>query len=141
MQGVRRRNFGDWSSGGRVGHRNPRVLVLAFLLVVSVPLLVRAQALAPASSPAAKSSSAAAAPQNPPPGYVGSEVCKVCHNDNYTSFEKTPHWKTTLDTRRGPAFEGCEACHGPGAEHVASGGDKSKIFVFKGAAAADVTAR
>lgn len=74
-------------------------------------------------------------------GYLGSEVCKTCHEDVYNNFGKTPHWKTTLDTRRGSAFQGCEACHGPGEAHVAGGGDKSKIFVFKGAPAKEVTAR
>jgi len=80
-------------------------------------------------------------PQNPASGYVGSETCKACHDEIYNSFEKTPHWKTTLDTRRGASFQGCEACHGPGEAHVAGGGDKSKIFVFKGTPAKEITAR
>jgi DmsE family decaheme c-type cytochrome len=63
--------------------------------------------------------------------YVGAETCKTCHEDIYNSFEKTPHWKTTYDSRRGAAFQGCEACHGPGADHVNGGGDKTKIFTFK----------
>ena len=56
--------------------------------------------------------------------YVGSETCKGCHEDLYKKFEATPHWKTTFDTRRGPEWQGCEACHGPGTDHVAGGGDK-----------------
>jgi DmsE family decaheme c-type cytochrome len=88
------------------------------------------------------SSSASTGPQtSSQPGYLGSEVCKTCHEDIYNGFEKTPHWKTTLDTRRGASFQGCEACHGPGEAHVAAGGDKSKIFVFKGAPAKAITAR
>src|ERR1022692_2184716 len=43
-----------------------------------------------------------------PAKYVGSETCKGCHEAIYTSFEKTPHWKTTNDTRRGVAWQGCE---------------------------------
>jgi len=62
--------------------------------------------------------------------YVGAETCKSCHEASYNSWEKTPHWKTTLDTKGGPSHQGCEGCHGPGAAHVAGGGDKSKIFVF-----------
>jgi DmsE family decaheme c-type cytochrome len=84
------------------------------------------------------------APKNTPPSvaatadahaastqYVGSETCKTCHEDLYNHWEKTPHWKTTLDTKGGPAHQGCEGCHGPGSAHVEGGGDKTKIFVFK----------
>src|ERR1700751_1543133 len=69
--------------------------------------------------------------------YVGPETCKSCHEDLYKSFETTSHFITTmhgtLDTRTGPEWHGCEACHGPGKEHVDSGGDKTKIFTFKDA--------
>ncbi|HEX8815888.1 MAG TPA: DmsE family decaheme c-type cytochrome [Terriglobales bacterium] len=66
--------------------------------------------------------------QNPPATeYVGTDTCKTCHEDLYKkSFENTPHFKTTL--RDG---HGCESCHGPGSEHVAGGGDVSKIVSFK----------
>jgi hypothetical protein len=61
--------------------------------------------------------------------YVGSDTCKTCHEDIFKNFETTPHWKTTF-TKKGPEWQGCEACHGPGKEHVEGGGDKSKIFTF-----------
>lgn len=73
--------------------------------------------------------------------YVGADTCKTCHEDIYNSWAKTPHWKTTLDTKGGPAKQGCEGCHGPGAEHVAGGGDKSKIFVFTGKSRQESSAR
>jgi len=76
-----------------------------------------------------------------PSRYVGGETCKTCHAEIYQNFEKTPHWKTTYDTRRGPEWQGCEACHGPGKEHVESGGDKAKIFSFKGVAAQRINER
>jgi len=63
--------------------------------------------------------------------YVGAESCKACHEGIYNNWEKTPHWRTTLDTKGGPSRQGCEGCHGPGAAHVAGGGDKTKIFIFK----------
>ena len=63
--------------------------------------------------------------------YVGAETCKTCHEDLYNSWEKSPHWKTTLNSKGGPSHQGCEGCHGPGAAQVAGGGDKTKIFIFK----------
>ena len=65
------------------------------------------------------------------PKYAGSEECKVCHEDIYKSFEKSPHWKTLLDKKGGSSKQGCEACHGTGQEHIEGGGDKTKIFSFK----------
>jgi len=72
--------------------------------------------------------------------YVGAETCKGCHEDIYKNFETTPHWKTTL-SKKGLEWQGCEACHGPGADHVAGGGDKSKIFTFKNVTAEQASKR
>jgi DmsE family decaheme c-type cytochrome len=84
---------------------------------------------APKSTPAPGATTTDAEAASGP--YVGSETCKTCHQDIYNQWEKTPHWKTTLDTKGGPAHLGCEACHGPGSAHVAGGGDVTKIFIFK----------
>ena len=78
--------------------------------------------------------------------YVGTDTCKTCHEDMPTkgffkTYEDSPHYVTTLDTKKGPEWHGCEACHGPGKEHVDGGGDKTKIFTFKNASAADISAR
>jgi DmsE family decaheme c-type cytochrome len=78
--------------------------------------------------------------------YVGSETCKTCHEDMpskgfYKHYEDSPHFVTTLDTKKGPEWHGCEACHGPGKEHVDGGGDKTKIFTFKNASAQEINAR
>ncbi|UZP69041.1 cytochrome c family protein [Desulfovibrio mangrovi] len=51
------------------------------------------------------------------------ESCYGCHTTGYgkpggfVSFEQTPHL----------ADAGCEVCHGPGSEHVESGGDSTLI--------------
>src|SRR5580765_426572 len=78
--------------------------------------------------------------------YVGTETCKTCHEDMpskdfYKNYEASPHFVTTLDTKRGPEWHGCESCHGPGKAHIEGGGDKTKIFSFKGVSAADASAR
>jgi DmsE family decaheme c-type cytochrome len=78
--------------------------------------------------------------------YVGTEVCKTCHEDMpkpgfFKHYEDSVHFVTTMDTKRGPEWHGCEACHGPGKEHVDGGGDKTKIFTFKNASAKEVSAR
>jgi len=82
-------------------------------------------AAAPATSPAT-----ASAADSQDSGYVGAEVCQTCHEDIYKTWDKSPHWKTTLNTRSGPSHQGCEGCHGPGAAHVAAGGDPTKIVRF-----------
>src|SRR5580700_1730546 len=107
--------------------RASRVLFLStlFLLVVAF-----ASGQASQSSPAKNAQSAsaptAAAASAEDSKFVGSETCKGCHEDVYNSWAKTAHWKTTLNKE--PSHQGCEGCHGPGAEHVAGGGDASKIF-------------
>ena len=77
--------------------------------------------------------------------YVGSDTCKTCHEDLYTHFATTAHFATTMDAKldahKGAEWHGCEACHGPGKEHVEGGGDKSKIFAFKDATPQETSAR
>src|SRR5580704_13488391 len=112
--------------------RAPRVLLSSILLAFLVAAFSTGQTSPPSSATPAQAVSAAAAPPAEASKYLGAEVCKTCHEEIYNSWEKTPHWKTTLDTKGGPSHQGCEGCHGPGAAHVAGGGDKSKIFVFAG---------
>ncbi len=71
--------------------------------------------------------------------YVGAETCKTCHEDVYNDYMKSPH-AATLGSKKGPAFQGCEACHGPGKAHAESA-DPSKIFTFKNATAKEASER
>ena len=127
----------------------PRILL--FVLLSFLCLFCSASPMSQAQQPAgeknlqsggASSSTAktAAAPSEDSQ-YVGSDTCKTCHEDLYNNWAKTPHWKTTLDKRGGPSHQGCEGCHGPGADHVAGGGDKTKIFIFEKASAKEVNTR
>ena len=63
----------------------------------------------------------AAPPPSGPPGYAGSEACKVCHEEIFNKFQKTPHYAVESDPRRGWEHNSCESCHGPGAKHAESG--------------------
>ena len=74
-------------------------------------------------------------------GYVGAEACKDCHASEYESWSKSRHWATSNNARGGPAKQGCEACHGPGADHVANPADTSKLFLFTKASPKAVNAQ
>jgi DmsE family decaheme c-type cytochrome len=75
------------------------------------------------------------------PSYVGSAACEACHMQESSEFDKSAHWKTTLNTRGGPSRQGCEGCHGPGSAHLADLTDKTKIFDFTTEAPKSVNAR
>jgi predicted CXXCH cytochrome family protein len=70
--------------------------------------------------------------------YAGTESCLSCHEDIGNSHEKSPHSKTEL-SKNGPAFSGCEGCHGPGKAHAEGGGDTTKIAGFKNLSKAEAT--
>src|SRR5215213_11064888 len=75
--------------------------------------------------------SATPTPKADSDAYVGAETCKACHEPQFNSVAATKHGKLeNLASWKGKVT-GCEACHGPGKEHVEFGGDKSKIIVFK----------
>jgi DmsE family decaheme c-type cytochrome len=85
---------------------------------------------------AADKPSGGAQPKGSSAQYVGSDTCLTCHEDVYKNqFEQTPHFQTVKNGH------GCESCHGPGSEHVAGGGDKSKIFTFKDASRQETSSR
>jgi DmsE family decaheme c-type cytochrome len=123
--------------------------LLSLLAMGGTVLAVRAR---PADRDSAKDKSKASAQTqkyvgpNDPSLYVGSETCKTCHadmpsKDFFSHFEASPHFVTMLDTKKGPQWQGCEGCHGPGKAHVDGGGDKTKIFTFKNALAQEINAR
>jgi len=62
--------------------------------------------------------------------YVGSEACKDCHEAYYNKFAKSIHGKKAIP---GAPInrDGCESCHGPGAQHVEKGGGRGiAILIF-----------
>jgi predicted CXXCH cytochrome family protein len=118
---------------------NPTWLVVAvILLAAQAP--IRGQENQ-GSSNHSKSSEAANQQGQPSGDYLGAETCRACHEEMYNGWEKSPHWKTTLDTKGGASHQGCEACHGPGGAHVAGGGDITKIFTFQNASVKQINDR
>lgn len=62
------------------------------------------------------------------PQYAGAEICFVCHISFARRWAEVRHSKTLLASDRPADQRGCEACHGPGAAHVA--GDRKKIVAW-----------
>ena len=58
--------------------------------------------------------------------FVGADTCASCHEEVAKGFANNPHQKMAL--MHGSQGVTCENCHGAGSEHVAGGGDITKIF-------------
>lgn len=117
--------------------------LLAAVLLLPVFALAQTAPKSPtnASAGATATQQKAASKTDAASNYAGSEACKTCHAAEYKSWENSPHWKTTLDTKQGPSHEGCEACHGAAASHVSDPTDISKLFLFEKASPKDIDAR
>ena len=63
--------------------------------------------------------------------YVSPELCQSCHAASYDSWSKSLHFRTAFDTRGGPSKQGCQACHGPAAAHIADPSNTSQLFLFE----------
>ena len=62
--------------------------------------------------------------------YVGSETCKGCHEPYFRGYQRSVHGKKAVPGSPSNR-EGCESCHGPGAQHVEKGGGRGvAIFIF-----------
>jgi DmsE family decaheme c-type cytochrome len=61
--------------------------------------------------------------------YVGSEACKTCHADVYSTFYRNPHFRPSAE-EKAAGSGGCESCHGPGSAHIQAHGGKSTIIAF-----------
>lgn len=59
--------------------------------------------------------------------YVGNKSCAECHDDKVAHFGAATHAKVALTADPRIGSTSCEACHGPGSQHVKSGGGKGSI--------------
>lgn len=103
------------------------LLVLAALVVVAV-WLVTARSSQATSQPATDDKPVAAKTDA---GYVGTDVCKDCHEDQFKAYSHTAHADLAKVSSWKNKVTGCESCHGPGQAHVEGGGDVTKIVSFK----------
>jgi predicted CXXCH cytochrome family protein len=89
----------------------------------------RSQAISPAS-PQSKPAPMAKIANAGDPGYVGSDACKDCHEDQFKAFSHTSHSQLSRIGSWKKKVTGCESCHGPGKDHIAEA-DPTKIISFK----------
>jgi len=66
-----------------------------------------------------------------PPRNVGKTTCFKCHTYEQRTVQGTPH-----DDEKS-----CEGCHGPGEQHLKSGGSSGSIFSFLKANPDEIRAR
>lgn len=104
--------------------RHPRIAIVLGLLVFAIffPALLSASAGERRSSRDKKKSSARQSlnyirPMDPSL-YAGSESCKTCHEDKFKSVDDSRHFATMRESKKGPEWQGCEACQSPGKAHI-----------------------
>jgi DmsE family decaheme c-type cytochrome len=63
--------------------------------------------------------------------YVGRQTCMGCHQQEATNWAHTIHAKVfNFNPRDAIQAQGCEACHGPGSDHIKNPSDFTTIISF-----------
>ena len=120
----------------------------AFAAVLLLEVLVgrgRAGEAGPDATPGEETKDSEPAPtvEEAATDYAGEEVCAVCHEAEAASYTSSVHARVLGDASRPPAQRGCEACHGPGANHAEAGGGRGvgNLETFAPSRAAAVRSR
>ena len=62
-----------------------------------------------------------------PADYLGSETCSGCHAQRMKTILTSDHWQFVTDPHLPKDRQGCEACHGPGTQHLENLGDTVRL--------------
>jgi len=106
--------------GNRPGLRVFLVLLLGAGILCATALAAPAKGQQSSDEPAKQAGPSANAE------FVGGDTCASCHEEISKGFASNPHSK--MAQLHGNNGVTCENCHGAGSEHVAGGGDVTKIF-------------
>ena len=121
---------------GAVPRKQPGLRVFLMVLLGAGMLCATALAAPPPGAKAQDAQAAGAAHAE----FVGADTCATCHEEVSKGFATNPHTKMALMHGNANGVT-CENCHGAGSEHVAGGGDVTKIFDPAKASAKDVDAK
>ena len=121
---------------GAVPGKSQGLRVFLMVLLGAGMLCATALAAPPAGAKAQDAQAKAAAHAE----FVGADTCATCHEEVSKGFATNPHTKMALMHGNANGVT-CENCHGAGSEHVAGGGDVTKIFDPAKASAKDVDAK
>ena len=113
-----------------------RLLMAVFAFGWVVAIRVTAAAGGPEGPPLR--STAVTAQASAQAGYVGSDTCIACHEDQQHGYDNGPHGKAA-NPRSPAARQGCESCHGPGEKHIDDPSDDTTLRKFAKMAPRDVS--
>jgi DmsE family decaheme c-type cytochrome len=121
-------------------HLGLKISLMVLFVFVSLQMVAAINGKDQKKDKSAKKEAVVQTVSDDPKNYVGADTCKTCHDDQFKQYQSSAHWQTMKDTRRGVAYQGCEACHGPGKVH-AEAPSKDNIVSFTNLHGSEFSAR